>query len=246
MSVKYSRDGETSFALGAFPTLELIKAQPDRLRTVYLHPKAVNTEIAAFLSERVSDKVQVSDKVFRTLSDKGNVFVIGEFEKYRQKIRNEVDHIVLHGAASQGNLGTIIRTCAGMGMGDVVLIDGDDGAIDYWHPKVVRASMGAVFHVQIEQFGSFKQYADRIDSQRPLFMFVLDRGAEELQKLVSQKPSSLIFGAEGAGLPQSVWEQGRRVFIPQSQEIDSYNLAVAVALGIYQLKVISPANLRAD
>jgi TrmH family RNA methyltransferase len=46
-------------------------------------------------------------------------------------------------------------------------------------------------------------------------------------------PWSLIFGNEGAGLPPEFSRMGQPVRIPSSTEIDSLNLAVAAAVGIY-------------
>ena len=47
------------------------------------------------------------------------------------------------------------------------------------------------------------------------------------------KPYSLVFGNEASGLPTHFSSLGQSVFIPQSDEIDSLNLAVAVSVGAY-------------
>ena len=46
-------------------------------------------------------------------------------------------------------------------------------------------------------------------------------------------PFSLVFGNEQTGLPARFAELGQSVLIPQSPEIDSLNLAVAVSVGAY-------------
>ena len=54
-----------------------------------------------------------------------------------------------------GNMGTIIRTCVGFGIKNLAVIE---PAVDIFNPKVVRASMGAVFHVNICRYDSFDTY----------------------------------------------------------------------------------------
>lgn len=49
----------------------------------------------------------------------------------------------------------------------------------------------------------------------------------------ARKPFSLVFGNEQTGLPPEFARMGQSVMIPQSDEIDSLNLAVAVSVGSY-------------
>ena len=55
--------------------------------------------------------------------------------------------IYLHEIQDPGNLGTILRTLAWFGGFRCLL---SPGSVDPYNPKVVRASMGAIFHVPIE------------------------------------------------------------------------------------------------
>ena len=52
-----------------------------------------------------------------------------------------------------GNLGTIIRTIAGLGINDLAIIE---PAADIWNPKTLRATMGALFHARHECFPNFE------------------------------------------------------------------------------------------
>ena len=60
-------------------------------------------------------------------------------------------------------------------------------------------------------------------------------GAKTLNEVAAQavRPYSLIFGNEASGLPARFAQLGQSVFIPQSREIDSLNLAVAISVGAY-------------
>ena len=50
-----------------------------------------------------------------------------------------------------------------------------------------------------------------------------------------RKPSALILGSEGAGLPEAVLQQvDRRITIPMRQPVESLNVGVAAALVLYE------------
>ncbi|MBO4364383.1 MAG: hypothetical protein J5912_08390, partial [Clostridia bacterium] len=109
-------------------------------------------------------------------------------------------------------------------------------------PKTVRASMGAVFRLRIQTFDSFEEYFERCggETARDYYPFMLDgeplvnlRAGDGNVYAGAGRPFSLIFGNEAAGLPESFKNVGRPVRIMHSGDVDSLNLPVAVAIGIY-------------
>jgi len=44
---------------------------------------------------------------------------------------------------------------------------------------------------------------------------------------------SLVFGNEATGLDDSFLKVGTSIFIPQSPDVDSLNLTIAVGIGVY-------------
>ena len=54
--------------------------------------------------------------------------------------------MVLDAIQDPGNMGTIIRTADAAGATGVVL---SEGCVDVYNPKVLRSTMGSVFHVPI-------------------------------------------------------------------------------------------------
>ena len=59
--------------------------------------------------------------------------------------------------------------------------------------------------------------------------------AKPLDEVAGAHPEkyALVFGNEQTGLPAEFAQMGQSVMIPQSEEIDSLNLAVAVSVGSY-------------
>jgi len=141
---KYKKEGEYSFSFGAFPTFELIKNKPNQVVCLILHSKLKETDdirklIA--LCKQLNIEILHDDKTINKIADKENCFVVGVFKKFNGAITNN-KHIVLVNPSDAGNMGTIMRTMLGFDMKDLIIIK---PCVDVFNPKVVRASMGAIF-----------------------------------------------------------------------------------------------------
>ena len=166
------------------------------------------------------------------MSDKDNCMIIGVFKKYHYKLEHNVNHVVLVNPSDMGNLGTIIRSCVGFGITNLALIE---PAVDIFHPKVIRASMGAFFRVKFEYFSCFEQYNQEYGNERESYPFMLN-GKYRLETLKhpKNKPFALIFGNEASGLEASYLNIGKSVVISHMHSIDSLNLSLATGIGIYE------------
>ena len=154
-----------------------------------------------------SVRIQYSDAAFKSVNTKENTYVLGVFTKYQASLSQHSPHVVLVNPSDMGNLGTIIRTLAGLNITNIAIIT---PAADIWHPKTIRASMGALFRVKTEQFTSFEQYCGRY-SQHELYPFMVE-GATILTHDNCQHGSlyALIFGNEAYGLPETYRQGGVR------------------------------------
>lgn len=226
----YKKSFEYSYTLGAFPTIELIQNAPEQVLEVIVSPDLEDRAVITELCNRYKIPMLESKKQVERLSDKENVYIIGVFRKFEKELSKEAPHIVLVNPSNMGNLGTIIRTAIGFGIHDVALIE---PAADIYNPKVVRASMGALFHMNFRYFDSFEVYADRY-GEHEFFPFMLDADKTLVPGIYQgEKPFSLIFGNEATGLDERFHGYGTSVLIPQSSEVDSLNITVAVAVASY-------------
>ena len=229
----YSRKLDYSYALGVFPSLMLMEACPDRVQRLLLHPDGLKNEGVEKLRAICKEKgirEEMAERVLRRESKKDNCYAGLVFEKFDSELDPECCHAVLCQISDSGNLGTAMRSLLGFGIHDVALIR---PCVDAFDPHVLRASMGAFFKLRVKVYDDFDAYrADFPD--RPLYPFMLD-GARPLNEVArtAEPPFSLIFGNEQTGLPPRFAELGQSVLIPQSPEIDSLNLAVAVSVGTY-------------
>lgn len=233
----YKKSFDYSYSFGAFPTIELIKAQPKRIITVIissLYHEDGNMNLEE-LCKKNNIPIEHNDKLISRLSPKENCYVIGIFKKYSCLIDKTANHIALANPSNMGNLGTIIRTSIGFGIKNLAIIGYGADILD---PKAVRASMGAIFRINFAYYDTIEHYiADNggKNGERDLYPFMLD-GKYELTDIPQRekRPYTLIFGNEAAGLDETYQNIGESVVIKHSHEIDSLNLSIAVGIALYQ------------
>lgn len=227
----YKKNNETSYCLGASLTYYLLENKIDKIAHIYFHPDFEKSELKDdFISKCASHHIPYSfnEKIFKRLSDKEKCLVIGEFVKYEEDIDYNQNHLVLHNPSNMGNLGTIIRTMLGFGIKDLAIIR---PACDIFDPKVIRASMGALFNIRFRYFDNFDDYAKKVN--RKFYSFRLN-ASKPLNEIEIPEKYSLIFGNESSGLPDEFDEIGQGVIIRITNDVDSLSLPMAVGIGLYE------------
>lgn len=230
----YKSDLDYSYAPGIFPSMECLLYRPEIVRRLLIHSgsrgrEGVDKLIA--LAEERSIRVEEADKALSRISGKENCFAAAVFSKFSDKPDPDKNHVLLHHPGDSGNVGTILRTALGFGIEDIILIR---PCVDVFDPRTVRATMGSLFSLRVQILDRFEDYSRTYDS-RDLFPFMLDSSMpmEEVLKKRLPEKYTLIFGNEGSGLPHEFASIGQPVRIPSSNKIDSLNLSVAAAIGIY-------------
>ena len=227
----YSRKLAYSYQLGVFPSLMLLEARPECATRLLLHPQGLANEGVVKLRARCAElgvREELAERVLRRESKKDNCFAGLVFNKYDCDLDPAGCHAVLCQISDAGNAGTAMRSLLGFGIRDVAVIR---PCVDVFDPHVLRASMGAFFKLRVRVYDAFDDYRAQFPD-RALYPFMLD-GAKPLNEVAARAkpPFSLVFGNEQTGLPPRFAELGESVLIPQSDEIDSLNLAVAVSVG---------------
>jgi len=220
-----------SYAFGVFPTVELLKYRPESVVRVLLHSKGERNDGVAKIRQLCKEAyidMEVNDKLIDRLAPSENSYAVGIFRKYDSVLDTSTDHVVLVNPSDMGNIGTIMRTMLGFGIRNLAIVR---PAVDIFDPRVIRASMGAIFQLSFRYFETFEEY--RADFRRDYYPFMTD-GAVSLQDARFNSPFSLVFGNEGAGLPGSFREAGTSVTIQHGDLIDSLNLPVAVSIALYE------------
>lgn len=188
--------------------------------------------------ETLSHLTRLSNHLFKALSDtKSSQGIIGIFElsEFELELSSQNKIVVLEGIQDPGNVGTIVRTALFLGYEAVLL---DEACAACFSPKVIRSSMGAVFHIPCitaplkEHLGNLKEAGFCIIGG--------DLQGETLQRsedLPSQQRIALLFGSEGQGLSDAALACcDHRYKIPAaSPAAESLNVAVASGIMMFQL-----------
>lgn len=132
---------------------------------------------------------------------------------------------------SYGNLGSTLRSAAAFEAGGVAIL-GEQ--LDPFDPAVVRATMGAIFHVPIVRTNpvELRRWCRR---QRALIVGTSAKGRRDLRELRLRPPSVLMIGHERGGMSELQQELCDDVVrIPISARVDSLNLATATTVLLYE------------
>lgn len=229
---RYKREDPVSYALGITLTFELLNYASEYATKVYVHSSMERGESFDKL-KALCDKnhipMEFGDKPFNILSQKENCYVIGEFTKFKRKLDTGASHVVLNNPSNAGNMGTIMRSATGFGVTDLAIIK---PAVDPFDPKTVRASMGAIFRMNVAEYDSFEEYK-KSAGEREMYPFML-KAVKKLSETDFADTFSLIFGNEATGLPDEFLNIGTSVIIPHSNRIDSLNLPIAASIALYE------------
>ena len=134
----------------------------------------------------------------------------------------------LDGIADPGNLGSIVRTCDWFGAGGILL---GRTSVDLYNPKVVRATMGGIFHVPVVTGLDLPLSALQAKEQG-YTVYVTDPSADLFDADVRFPERSLIiFGNEAHGVSEDLSRAAdARIAIRRYGAAESLNVGVACGI----------------
>ncbi len=145
-----------------------------------------------------------------------------------QTVQPLASTVVLDRVQDAGNVGSILRTAAAMGVTQVLALKGTAGL---WSPKVLRAGMGAHFGLHL-----LEQCA--IDVLQALEVPLLATSLQTdhlLHEVVLPDPCAWVMGHEGQGVADDVMAHcALQVRIPQPGGEESLNVGAATAICLYE------------
>lgn len=230
---RYQKKFDYTYAFGAFPVIELLKLQPEKVFKVLFKTDIQESDGMREITDLCMQKgipFEYSDRAIERIAVKENTYVVGVFKKYESQLVKDENHLLLVNPMNLGNIGTIIRTMLGFKFKNLGIVK---PAGDIFDPMVVRSTMGALFHINFEFFDSVDQYLKKYPNQN-LYPFML-KGAKEIGEVEFKKPLTIIHGNESRGLEDRYMELGQSVYIPHEDSIDSLNLSVATAISLWEV-----------
>ncbi len=182
------------------------------------------------LVERVTwrEMDQISDAV----TSQGAFAVVRQKRNAPESLlqRNNAESIVvsLDGVSDPGNLGSIIRTCDWFGVHAVVL---GKNSVELYNPKVVRATMGSIFHLQVAEEADLLGTVSKA-REAGYTIYVTDQDGEaHFDRIRFAGKAMIIFGNEAWGVSDQLARVADvRVAIRRYGSADSLNVGVACGI----------------
>lgn len=187
-------------------------------RIKLLNRKKINTEIV---------KTADFEKLCDTKNPQG---IIGVFHFRLQSpldFKQEKLIVALENISDPGNVGTILRNCDWFGVKNVLL---SPDCAEVYNPKVIRASAGSVFHLNIFEE---KDFYNALKEQKKNGFMVLcaDLNGVDLNTFTYNKKTILVLANEANGPTKNLLEIcDYKITIPKIGKAESLNVASASAV----------------
>jgi len=220
---------------------EALVFRPELVETVYATSPAAERHDELVRRARASGvEIQtVTEKVLEAMAD--TVTPQGVVAVARQSPSSLADVVaaaprlvaVLEEIRDPGNAGTILRAADAAGA-DAVIFSGH--TVDPYHPKVVRATTGSLFHVPHVVGTSLDEVAAALRAAG-LQVLAADVGGDDLLAARADlaRPTAWVFGNEARGLDaERLALVDRSLRLPIYGRAESLNLATAASVCLYE------------
>lgn len=240
---KKYRDKEQAFLLEGIKNIQEALASDFIIEKIFL----VKEKLALDVFEQIEQlaqlkKVQlitVSEKIIKKISDTNApqpiVAVVQKphFDLNKSQLKSKNFVVILDELQDPGNLGTIIRTADAAGV-DVLCLTTD--CVDLYSPKVVRSTMGSLFHLPIFVDCEKKELIDYLKNNDFTLYTTAADGKNDIFCTKFAEKAAVVIGNEAHGISEIFTKASdMKLSIPIKGKAESLNAAVAAALVLYQI-----------
>jgi TrmH family RNA methyltransferase len=237
-----SRERQSLFVVEGVRAVEELLRSPLAKRGILTAPQLADAPRGQALLESISsagiEHSKVTEAEFRSAAETESpqgVLAIAEIPARTLESLPRGDRLrvlVLDALQDPGNVGTILRTAAALGVDATVALP---GTVDIWNAKVVRSAMGAHFH-----HAAFHSSTDDLLSfleKESVELWGTEANGNPVENTKPPGRLALAVGNEGAGLSSSVREHAAQMIsLPIAAGVESLNVAVATGILLYELR----------
>lgn len=207
---------------------EALENQPELIQNVYaledekswLDETSLSVD---YISERELGKISV-------LQHPQGILAVCKIEP--TKTEGKLFQLALDTVQDPGNMGTILRLASWFGV-DEVLLSMD--CVDIYNPKVVQASMGAIFSVSTRYVDLEKELST---ANKPIYGALLE--GENVYTSTLNTECILLMGNEGNGISPTLQELiSHPVSIPKFGKGESLNVAMATGILLSEIRRVT-------
>jgi len=195
-----------------------------------------NPQLSQQLAQQAQHCTLVSpdalQKMASTVHPDGVLATLSTSEFWRSPPTQPRLGLVLERLQDPGNLGTILRTAAAVGV-DGIWLSGD--CADPESPKVLRASAGSALILPQAKVTDLAGQVTTFQQQGIQTIATVPTAQQTLWEIDFHQPTVLLFGSEGQGLSAELLDLASlQVTIPQMPQVESLNVAIAVGVVLYE------------
>ncbi len=142
--------------------------------------------------------------------------------------------LLLDEVQDPGNLGTIIRSSLAFNIDTIIL---SENTVDLYNPKVLRATQGMHFHINIISMASYDAVTKLKEDNYLILCTNVVNGidAREIDSSLKNR-FCLIMGNEGNGVRQEIQNMcDKNLYINTNSKVESLNVAIACSILLYEL-----------
>lgn len=216
---------------------EVLRDAPEAIAEIYVTEEYLAEEgqrarLAGISYEVVTENVM---KVMtETMEPQGVVATVRmpKYDKKRLMEKETAVWVALEDLRDPGNLGTILRTAEAAGVTGVIL---SGNSVDIYNPKVVRATMGAIFRVPHFYAEDFLSELGELRAMGATVYAAHLSGKQFYDEPEYTGRSVILIGNEANGLSDEATSRADcLVKIPMEGKAESLNAAVATSLFVYE------------
>lgn len=145
---------------------------------------------------------------------------------------NKTKLIMLDDVNDPGNLGTIIRTAAGLGYDGIIM---SPNTVDLYNEKVIRSTQGVMFKIPIIK-ANLQEVIKMLKKEKVFCIGTALTNAKDVKHITKKDKFAICLGNEAKGISKEVLDNmDENVKIAMKNDVESLNVSIAAGIIMYEM-----------
>ena len=145
---------------------------------------------------------------------------------------NKTKLIMLDDVNDPGNLGTIIRTAAGLGYDGIIM---SPNTVDLYNEKVIRSTQGVMFKIPIIK-ANLQEVIKLLKKEKVFCIGTALTNAKDVKHITKKDKFAICLGNEAKGISKEVLDSmDENVRIAMKNDVESLNVSIAAGIIMYEM-----------
>lgn len=145
---------------------------------------------------------------------------------------NKTKLIMLDDVNDPGNLGTIIRTAAGLGYDGIIM---SPNTVDLYNEKVIRSTQGVMFKITIIK-ANLQEVIKMLKKEKVFCIGTALTNAKDVKHITKKDKFAICLGNEAKGISKEVLDNmDENVKIAMNNDVESLNVSIAAGIIMYEM-----------